>query len=189
MNEIELTKILSSLKKQSFKLKFEQYPTPPEIASKLLLIAYNNNDIKDKIIADLGAGNGIFGIGALILGARKVYFYDIDKDTLQVCEENLKNLGLDRYEIINKGIFSITERFETALSNAPFGLQSHFSIELFIEKLYEITNKFYLILPKNYKIDKLINQLNYIEINLRIPKIMKFHKEKFHFVKSYIAWN
>lgn len=190
MDEIELTKILSSLKQGKLNIKLEQYPTPPEIAAKLLIIASSNGDIKGKIIADLGAGNGILGIGASLLGAKKVFFYDIDEKVLEVCKENLREIGIEG-EVINKGIFEINDSFDTVLSNSPFGVQSKFKIDLFLEKVKEISKKFYLILPNNITVNRILEEesLNYLPIDIRIGKLAKFHKKEKYYTKAYIVWN
>ena len=76
----ELEVYLSKLKQlESLNIKLEQYSTPSDIAANILWIAYMNSDIKDKVIGDLGCGNGVLGVGALLLEAKKVYFLDVDK--------------------------------------------------------------------------------------------------------------
>src|SRR3989338_3211070 len=74
------------------KVKLEQYPTPADIAADLLWDAYQKGHVQGKVIADLGCGTGIFGIGALFLGAKKVYFVDMDKEALALAKENLMKL-------------------------------------------------------------------------------------------------
>ena len=76
---------LSKLKVfDSAKVKLEQYPTDSEVAADVLWNAFMQGDIGNKIIADLGAGTGVLGIGALILGAKKVYFVEKDKDVIKL---------------------------------------------------------------------------------------------------------
>ena len=65
-------------------VSLEQYPTDSEIAATILWQAKMNNDIEDKIIADLGAGTGILGIGALLLGADYVYFVEKDEKAIEI---------------------------------------------------------------------------------------------------------
>lgn len=71
------------------KVSIEQYPTDPEIAAEVIWSAFMKGDIENKVIADLGCGTGILGLGALLLGANKVYFIDIDKDALNTAKNNL----------------------------------------------------------------------------------------------------
>ncbi|HHF09864.1 MAG TPA: DNA methylase, partial [Methanomicrobia archaeon] len=68
----------------------EQYFTPANIAADILFLAYLNGDIKEKIIADFGAGTGIFTVGSCLLGAKKIYAVEIDREAIEILKENLK---------------------------------------------------------------------------------------------------
>ena len=85
--EIQLSKLKQL---EEFDLDLEQYTTDSSQASEILLWAFNNGDIENKIIADFGCGNGILGIGALLLNAKKVYFIDNDKKAIKITKENTK---------------------------------------------------------------------------------------------------
>ena len=69
------------------KVRLEQYPTDSEIAATMLWDAYMQGHIEDKILADLGSGTGILGIGAILLGAKHVYFVDADREVLDILRE------------------------------------------------------------------------------------------------------
>lgn len=52
------------------KIQFEQYPTTPHLAARMLYTADTvYDDIEDKAIGDFGSGCGILSIAANILGA------------------------------------------------------------------------------------------------------------------------
>ena len=73
----QLAILLSKLQVfESPRAELEQYPLDGESASIILWTACQNKDIENKIMADLGCGTGILGLGALLLGAKKVYFID-----------------------------------------------------------------------------------------------------------------
>jgi predicted RNA methylase len=73
MNEKLLTKTLQELASFSqSKPALEQYCTPPALAARVLL--EQQEFISDKTILDLGAGTGVLGIGALLVGAKHVTF-------------------------------------------------------------------------------------------------------------------
>ena len=74
------------------KVSAEQYITPSDIASEVLWKAYMDGEIEGKVIVDLGSGTGILGIGALLLGAKKVYFIDNDPEVLSILKENIRNI-------------------------------------------------------------------------------------------------
>jgi len=89
----QLAILLSKLKTfEKAETKLEQYPTDPDIAAEILWHAKLKGDIENKLILDLGAGSGILGIGALLLGAKKVIFIDKDPKTKSLIENNIKSL-------------------------------------------------------------------------------------------------
>ena len=74
-------------------VELEQYPTPHDIAAHMLLAAEAEGDLgEDKLVADLGCGGGILGIGAACLGADHVLLVDIDPKALEVAAENVEEL-------------------------------------------------------------------------------------------------
>jgi len=93
-------------------IKSEQYPTDSEVAAEALWNAYMAGDITGKVIADLGSGTGILGIGCLILGAKKVFFVDKDSNALDIAKQNLASLKL-KGEILNKDIKEFNQLVDT----------------------------------------------------------------------------
>ena len=72
------------------KILLEQYPTRPHIAACMLhTITSCFDDIENKTIADLGCGCGMLSIGSVILGAGYVIGFDVDRDALDLCAENI----------------------------------------------------------------------------------------------------
>lgn len=144
-----LSIILSKLKSFSNQnIKLEQYSTDADIASDILWCAKLNKDIKGKVIADLGCGNGILGLGALILGAKKVYFLDIDKTVIKIAKDNKKlietilNKKLNA-EFVNKSVQSFNKKVDVVIQNPPFGVKVTHSDKLFLIKAMEIANTIY----------------------------------------------
>ena len=77
MKKKEIEIILSGLRTfDKQKLSLEQYQTESHIVADLLWHAFMQRDIEGKVVADFGCGNGVFGIGALLLAAEKVFFVD-----------------------------------------------------------------------------------------------------------------
>ena len=46
--------------------------TPAPIAADIIFTAYQWGDIENKTVVDLGCGTGIFSVGAVSMGAKKV---------------------------------------------------------------------------------------------------------------------
>ncbi|MBI2670954.1 methyltransferase [Candidatus Woesearchaeota archaeon] len=185
MNKKSLAVILSGLKQvQNPNSSLEQYQTDSETASLILWKAYMSNDIQRKFIADLGCGNGIFGVGAIILGAKKVYFVEQDKKSIKVLKENLSEFD-GNYEILNIDIKDFNLKVDTVIQNPPFGVQKVHSDKIFLEKAFKISNKIYTIHKiESQEFMKSISQDNNFKINgilkLNFPlkKTMHFHRKK-----------
>jgi putative methylase len=124
------------------KVMVEQYPTDPEIAAEVLWQAYMNADI-GKVSADLGCGTGILGIGLLVLGAKRVYFVDSDKQALEIAENNFSNMKSEGY-IDGEAIFrhndinEFNEGVDLVVQNPPFGVKVRHMDRVFLKKALEI---------------------------------------------------
>ncbi|MFA6887909.1 MAG: METTL5 family protein [Candidatus Woesearchaeota archaeon] len=136
---------LSKLKRfENPKIQLEQYTTDSEIAGTVLWDAMMKGDIADKTIADLGAGTGILGIGALLIGAKHVYFVEKDNDAIKILKENLALIEDTRtYTIIHKEINEFDTQVDTVLQNPPFGTQQVHADKPFLEKAFSIAKAVY----------------------------------------------
>ncbi len=132
------------------KLKAEQYTTDSEIAAAVLWQAYYLRDIENKTIADLGSGTGILGLGALLLGAKKVFFVENDKDSIKIAKENLAfiekgtNAKLSEKAIfLNRDINNFNEKVDTVIQNPPFGTKQRHADKIFLEKAFSLADVIY----------------------------------------------
>ena len=143
MNKIgsksKLAIVLSGLKGFEMpKLKQEQYITDSEIAAAVLWNAYLIGDIENKVIADLGCGTGILGIGALLLGAKHVFFVDSDEKALETAKNNILKVKSEGYslgyqEFICKDIGKLELRADVVVQNPPFGTKNRHVDIFFLE--------------------------------------------------------
>jgi putative methylase len=142
-----LAMLLSRLKGfESPKPELEQYRTPGDVAAELLWLAYSLGDIEGKIVADLGAGTGVLGIGAALLGAEKVYAVEKDGKALEIARENACSLGVeDKIEFINTDVSEFSGRVDTVVMNPPFGSQVKHADRPFLIKAFEISDVVYSI--------------------------------------------
>ena len=145
MNEIRsksgLAIVLSRL--EGFKIpkvRAEQYTTDSEIAADALWKGLYLGDIRQKVIADLGCGTGILGIGALLLGAKQVYFVDNDKEAIEMTETNIKNAKSEdfSYELINKDVNEVVIKADVVIMNPPFGVKKRHADRAFLETAFEL---------------------------------------------------
>ena len=184
--EVALSK-LTNIK--SPKVDLEQYITPSDIASEVLWLAYMNNEIKNRVIADLGCGNGILGIGALLLGAKKVFFIDSDRNSLLIAKSNLANLNLKNAALSNINIPEYKEKVDLVIQNPPFGVQNTHSDRNFLIKAMENSNKVYSFhkLESENFIKALSRDYNFriksiLKFKFPLKKTQEFHAKKVHYV-------
>ena len=152
LNDKDNIELLRKLKLQENKKSdLEQYFTPPELALKFL----KKSNLKNKVIIDLGSGNGILGLTALLLGARKAIFVEIDNAALDVAKKNYeflkKNSALGvkfgNAEFINKDISLLFKselpKIDIAILNPPFGtIDKNKRIDaVFLKKAMKLANE------------------------------------------------
>jgi putative methylase len=188
MNKKNLAIQLSKLKQlEKFDVSLEQYPIDSNLASEILWNALQNNDLSEKVVVDFGCGNGILGVGALLLGAKLVYFLDKDRDVLKICKENIESLDFKNFKLINKDILDFDIKVDTVVMNPPFGVQKRKADKDFLEvamKNSQVIYSVHKIESKNF-----INQLvvdygfevrNVIEKEFIIGKLYEFHTKEKH---------
>ncbi|MFH1398746.1 MAG: METTL5 family protein [Candidatus Woesearchaeota archaeon] len=122
----------------------EQYQTDAEVAASVLWNAFMQGDIKGKIVADLGSGTGILGLGALALGARFVFFVEVDEAALRLAKHNYEAIASEGEPHFFKGdVASFDQHVEVVIQNPPFGVQQSHADRVFLEKAFEIADVVY----------------------------------------------
>ena len=179
--------------------RLEQYPTDSEIAADMLWKANMLGDIKGKIIADNGCGTAILGLGCLLLGAKKVYFIDIDKAALKIAKKNIKNDYRGKnYSITNRKIEETKIKADVVVQNPPFGSQKRHADRVFLEKAFQapVVYSFHIAetraFIKKYAEDRDMSVTHYWKYSFPLKKSMKFHSKRrvsidigcFRFMKS-----
>lgn len=194
LTKSRLAIILSKLEGfSSPKVRDEQYITPSEIAADILWKSYLQSDIRQKVIVDLGAGTGILGIGAAMLGATKVSLVEKDKKSLQIAKENKdfvesetgKDLDL---KLINKDISELNAEIfkcDSVIMNPPFGVKREHADRNFLKFAFNISKVIYSLHKSN--------TLNFVEkissdngfcvshkwhYDFDLKATYKFHKKK-----------
>jgi len=192
MNKSQLAIILSKLKSfEKPKAELEQYQTESEIAAEALWDINHKTKLKNKVIIDLGCGTGIFGFGASLLGAKKVFLIDLDKDAIELTKHNKEILEKDyklNTEIIHDDIRNINILGDIVIQNPPFGVQKSHTDKLFLIKAMELSNliyTFHKLETKNF-IEKFTKENNFKstllkEIKFPLKKTMFFHKKKTYY--------
>ena len=102
--------------------ELEQYSTEGDLAARWLLMI---DDLNESRVADLGAGNGILGIGAHLLGASRVWLIEADAEVASVAE--LASRGMEGVEVLKHVIQgTLPEKIDpqTIIMNPPWGRQT-----------------------------------------------------------------
>ena len=101
-----------------------------------------------KVVADLGCGNGVFGIGALLLGAEKVIFLDVDKKAIELAKKNADAVeriveGKLSKSFSNKEVSFFNRKVDTVIQNPPFGVKKTHADKPFLLKAMKYAEKVY----------------------------------------------
>ncbi|MCD6468036.1 MAG: 50S ribosomal protein L11 methyltransferase [Thermoplasmata archaeon] len=184
----QLAKILSELKRfKNPKVELEQYVTPGDVAAELLWNAYLRGDIIEKTVGDLGTGTGVLAIGAMLLGAKKVYALDCDVDALRVAERNAVNLEVNNIVFVQKDVSFFDQKVDTVVMNPPFGCQNKNADRPFLEKACEKADVVYSVhlaqdevrgFIKRF-VEKLGFKVEVFEtVSFEIPRQFFFHEKR-----------
>lgn len=189
-----LAVVLSKLKGfEKPKVKQEQYMTDSEIAADILWNAFMDGYINGKIIADLGSGTGILGIGALLLGAKKVFFVEHDEEVMAIAKENYKSL-VDKMK--GKAVFVLSDvkdfstKVDVVIENPPFGTRGkHADRDFLVEAMrlapviYSIHKKTSKMFIEAFSADKGFYVSKYKDYEMPLKATMAFHKKRIQRIK------
>lgn len=186
--EVQLSKLKGFLDP---KMSLEQYITPSDIAAMAIWHAYMKGDM-EKVSVDLGCGTGILGIGALMMGAKYVFFVDNDEKALDICKDNinkLKSEGLirDNYKMINGDVSQFSEKVDVVLQNPPFGTKVRHADRLFLIHAFRLADVIYTFhKSETFPFVKAICEDNGFVINEKLDLKMplkaqfQFHRRQIH---------
>lgn len=136
------------------KIDLEQYCIDASSAVDIVFFAgIEFDDIRNKILLDLGAGTGRLSITSAFLQAKAVISVDIDPQAIQILKYNIQNLNLShivnplvadmQHLELSKGFLQTTPI--TTLMNPPFGVQNRKADRIFLEKAFFLSDVIYSI--------------------------------------------
>ncbi len=179
------------------KLKSEQYTTDSEIAADVLWQAYYLGDITNRIITDLGSGTGILGLGALLLGAKKVFFIENDKDSIKIAKENLAFIEKgtetklsEKAIFLNQDINNFNDKVDAVIQNPPFGTKQKHADKIFLEKAFSLAKVIYSF--HKLETERFVNKISedygfeithLWKFDFPIKATYDFHKKKIQRIK------
>lgn len=115
-----------------------RYATDGDTAARWLMGIDQQDPFEDvEQVVDLGAGNGVLGIGALLLGAQRATFVELDGLVCEVLEEALEAEGLGaRARVLQEDVQELQGlgvEPELVLMNPPWGQQRRSADRPFLE--------------------------------------------------------
>jgi len=125
-----LAMLLSSLEQIQFQsVELEQYSTNGDLAARWLTDISTFGDLHESCsVADLGAGNGVLGLGAIALGAGRTTLIEVDQTACDIASKNADKLGFtDLVEVTQASIGNDSielDSVDVIISNPPWGRQS-----------------------------------------------------------------
>ena len=167
-------------------VRLEQYTTDSEVAAAMLWHAYMRGDIEGKRIADFGCGTGILGIGALLLGASKVFFVEKDASAVATLAENLSSLGLEEgYTIMPEDIAGFDDDVDVVIENPPFGTRDEHIDRFFLGKAFSVADTVYSFHKTSTKgfVEKFATDNGYkvydrLDFRFPLKQTQSFHKKR-----------
>ena len=144
---------------------------------------------RPNVVADFGAGTGLLGLGAALLGAKKIYLVEIDNKALEIAKQNLamleKKYGKLPVEFVNKPICEFNQKVDVVIQNPPFGVQHAHADREFLKKAFCCTYTIYSLhkIESKQFIQALAKDNGFkvheiLEFNFPLKASMKFHKQK-----------
>lgn len=174
------------------KVREEQYITEPEIAAETLWLMHMRGELNDKTVTDLGSGTGILGLGALLLGAKKVFLVEKDEEAMEIAKQNHINLVSQDFELgeavfVLSDINEFNEKVDIVVENPPFGTKEAHADKVFLEKAFSLADTVYSF--HKTSTSKFVsavsedNEFNVTEkINFSFPlkAVHDFHRRQIH---------
>jgi predicted RNA methylase len=180
---------------QEYNVSLEQYPTPAPIAAAVLYAAQmEHKDITGKTVFDLGCGDGIFTIGAALLGAKRVIGIDVQSKALKASQKNSRLLGTEDiadWVLGDVSSLQLSCPIDTVVSNPPFGVKNRGADLRFLKtavSVADVTYSMHLAGDKNRiflskEIEKLGATVTQIEtFQFPIGRLFKYHRKPKHLV-------
>ena len=97
----------------------EQYLTPASIAADIIFTAHQFGDVENKAVLDLGCGTGIFSVGAILTGAKKVVGIDVDKNSIEIARDYAEKNDFE-IKFLVQDVKDVEVNCDTVIMNPPF---------------------------------------------------------------------
>lgn len=164
-------------------VELEQYPTEGDLAAFLVLAIDQLDQLEGKHVVDLGAGNGILGIGCTYLGCSKVTMIEGDLEVAKIAQQNsLEIMPKNNCKIEVVGDM-ITNSYDRQIENAdivvlnpPWGFQTPKADRPIVDYAFRLQPKVVYVIhsAKSNHLSKIGKEFGYdceivFQSNFRLP--------------------
>ena len=112
-------------------VELEQYSTEGDLAAFFVLAIDQLDHLEGKTVIDVGAGNGVLGLGCAMIGASNVILIEADQEVLSVAQSNADKV-MDKHNCSIETVRSMIGQdqvpeysdVDIVIMNPPWGFQS-----------------------------------------------------------------
>jgi putative methylase len=170
----------------------EQYATEGDLAAFWILAIDQLDNLENKTVVDLGAGNGILGLGTAYLGASKVTLIEADEEAGVVLKQNSQRI-IEEFEtqiitihaLIGSQLVELSGQTDIVVMNPPWGFQTEKADRPLLELAFSLdaTAIYVLHSAKAKHIEAMAKDFGYegeivFETNFRLPPMYSHHSKK-----------
>ena len=171
--QLEMALEMVKWKKGKLGIKYEQYPTPSDVAADVLWRAFLMGDVEGKVVADLGCGTGRLAYGVELLGGRAICV-ELDEELLKESPASEKVLARVPEVPLRK--------VDTVIMNPPFGTKRKKADRPFLLAAFELADAVYSVQPLGVKgvVFALARERGFecevlARYNMLLPQLYEFH--------------
>ena len=166
------------------KTHLRPFPRPSSLHPKLARALVNITGAKEnETLIDTFCGTGGFLIEAGLMNIKAVG-YDISKNMVKGCKENLRYFKIKSYKIINQNALNINKKFDYAVTDLPYGLNSNVYLQYNKKSINKKSNKINLKINKKDAIKNI--EKFYLKFLTKLRKILR--KKAVIIFPSYVNW-
>jgi len=147
-----------------------------------------NEKINNSIFLDLFSGSGSVGIEAISRGAKEVYFNDTNKEAYSTIKNNLKSLGIENNNVLNKdyldALYYLKQkkvRFNIVFLDPPYK-------EYIFYDILKLLNNYNLLFDKHIIIYEIDKEMEFNDLDMYKIKKYKYGKTHVYIFRKEIIW-